>query len=335
MTKAAGGGHIEILEYFLSPHLTKMEKFEILKSLRFYPFIEAAGGGHVETLDYFLSMCSTDIQRLQMLATSYFWAFAEAAKHGRIKTMEKLWAICPDNQKLNMLRGNETNRGLYGNSPPVSLAARYGRVETLKYLWSIYPDDQKSNMLKHNRFEALKKAAENGKYNGGLEVFSYHSAFEYILSLCDQYNKTNALSELDSKTTETAEKMLAQRKEILKEQPSFDIDAFNSIFEKITLFKNSDWQGARFLLTCTKLYASTAFPEEIFLEILSYSLGENIHKPLIKDALEAASLVIQEGYDIRSPEAFLRARKIKFGLNKNDELDQYIHSENGSGCVIS
>lgn len=119
LSKAAGGGHIEILEYFLSPHLTEMEKFEILKSLYFHPFIEAAGGGHIETLDYFLDMCSTDIQRLQMLATSYFWAFAEAAKHGRIKTMEKLWAICPDNQKLNMLRGNENNRGLYGNSPPL------------------------------------------------------------------------------------------------------------------------------------------------------------------------------------------------------------------------
>lgn len=306
---AAKVGQTESLKFLWSICPDNL-KPKMLKADDFSAICEAAQFGHIDSMEYLLSICPDD-QKINMIKAEDFRVFRSASFYGRIDTLKNLWSICPDDQKRNMLQA--INFGAFIN------AATRGETETLKYLWSICPDDLKNEMLKANNYLAFTGAASHGQFD----------SLEYLFNLCNDRIYFEALDRLEEDDRDLMRFRMGQRRQISSNYSEFNIDSFNSLFDKTTHNKNY----AKFLLACRKPEASTALPCELFYELSSYIIGKDVHKPHIKDAVEAASMVMEEGYDIRSQAALLKARKSRFGLD--EELDKGIHNEHGSGCVIS
>lgn len=288
--EASSGRNSEIIKFIWSI-CPKDLKAEMVKATIFKALPAAASVGNLETLEFLMSICPNDL-KVAVLKNNGFEVFRDAATHPydeniRYLVVKYIWSICPDDQKTEMLKAR--------NFEGMREAAKPGYSKTFKYLMSVCPDELKAEMLKSQDFEVFRKAAEEKDYD----------TLEYLFGVADKDLREKALLKLDESDRQIVMQRLGQREEILRVDPNFDIDSFNSLFNRIT--HNKDF--ARVLISSKKPETSTAFPTELFYEIAGFTVGKNVHKPLIKDVVEAVASSIGKGDSMRSPEFLVKARQ--------------------------
>ena len=102
-----------------------------------YAFRWACGRGHQEIAKWLWAICPDD-QKSEMLHENDD-AFGSACDNGHLELAKWLWKVCPDLEQSTMLHARD--------DVAFGLACQKGHTEIAKWLWKVCPEQEQSAML--------------------------------------------------------------------------------------------------------------------------------------------------------------------------------------------
>lgn len=184
-------------------------------------------------------------------------------------------------------------------------AVSNNHLSVVKFLWENCPPDKRDEMMSSLGFDELYQAYDDKHYD----------MVEFLISKMDGIKKENTFPTHYFKGF--PQKFSEQREQIIANNPSFDLDNFNSQFAK--LIQNRTL--SKLLLTCKslsdRLYENFT-NMDVFAETANFIIGYKRFDYNIISPIQASQLAIvkKTGFAINSREFYLKVREEKFCLNQ-------------------